>query len=58
VELIKGDYKSAWFTQMNPNGRIPAIVHVKEDGTSTTVFESAACLLYLVSEFDKEKKLS
>lgn len=30
-----------WFKSVNPNGKAPAIVHVKEDGTSVTVFESA-----------------
>lgn len=30
-----------WFKSINPNGKAPAIVHVKEDGTSVTVFESA-----------------
>ncbi|KAI1246494.1 hypothetical protein MGN70_013394 [Eutypa lata] len=37
---------------------MPALVHVKDDGTSVTVFESGACLLYIASEFDKEHKLS
>ena len=56
--MLKGENKSEWFTSINPNGRMPAIVHVKEDGTSVTVFESGACLLYIASEFDKENKLS
>jgi glutathione S-transferase len=55
---MAGDLKSDWYTAINPNGRAPALVHVKEDGTSVTVFESAACLLYMASEFDKEHKLS
>lgn len=54
----KGEHKAEWFARINPNGRIPAIMHVKDDGTSVTVFESAACLLYMASEFDKEHKLS
>ncbi|ETS76210.1 hypothetical protein PFICI_11597 [Pestalotiopsis fici W106-1] len=53
-----GEFKSEWFTAINPNGRLPAIVHVKEDGQVVTVFESGACLQYMVSEFDKENKLS
>lgn len=31
---------------------------MKEDGSSVTVFESAACLLYMASEFDTEGKIS
>ena len=50
--------KEEWYTAINPNGRVPAIIHVKEDGTSVPVFESAACLLYMANEFDKEHKLS
>ncbi|KAI0204171.1 glutathione S-transferase [Astrocystis sublimbata] len=59
LDIAAGETRADWYvSHMNPNGRIPAIVHVKEDGTSVTVFESAACLLYLVNEFDKEHKLS
>ncbi|KUI64412.1 Disulfide-bond oxidoreductase YfcG [Cytospora mali] len=34
------------------------LVHVKEDGTSLRIFESAACLLYMASVHDKDHKLS
>jgi glutathione S-transferase len=53
-----GELTAEWFKSVNPNGRAPAIVHIKEDGTTVKVFESAACLLYLASEFDKERKIS
>ena len=52
------DGKADWFTAINPNGRFPAIVHVKEDGSQVSVWESGACLEYLVSEFDKTNKLT
>ncbi|KAK0630995.1 glutathione S-transferase [Bombardia bombarda] len=58
IDMSQGEPRSEWFTAINPNGKLPAIVHVKEDGTSVTVFESAACLLYIASEFDKDHKLS
>ena len=58
VDMFKAENKSEWFTSINPNGRMPAIVHVKEDGTSVSVFESGACLLYIASRFDKENKVS
>lgn len=44
--------------QINPNGRIPAIVHHRPDGTDFTVFESAAIILYMIQRFDTEHKLS
>ncbi|KAI1130748.1 glutathione S-transferase [Nemania abortiva] len=53
-----GELGTEWFASISPQGKVPAIVHVKEDGTSVTVFESGACLLYIVSEFDKENKFS
>lgn len=56
--MSTGEFQAEWFKAINPNGRVPAIVHLKEDGTSVTVFESAACLQYMISEFDKESKLS
>ncbi|KAJ8131975.1 hypothetical protein O1611_g1649 [Lasiodiplodia mahajangana] len=58
LDMKTGEPGAEWYASINPNGRMPAIVHVKEDGTSVTVFESAACLLYIASEFDKEHKIS
>ena len=40
-------------SQINPNGRIPAISH---DGFN--VFETSAILVYLAQQFDKEHKFS
>jgi glutathione S-transferase/GST-like protein len=42
VDLMQGEQKTAEFLSLNPNGRIPVIVH---DGFA--VFESGAILLYL-----------
>ncbi|KAL7627697.1 hypothetical protein AAE478_001891 [Parahypoxylon ruwenzoriense] len=58
VDMGAGESQAEWYASINPNGRMPALIHVKEDGTSVTVFESAACLLYIASEFDKQHKLS
>lgn len=56
--MVKGELQSEWYRAINPNGKAPAIVHVRDDGTTQRVFESAACLLYMASEFDKEHKFS
>ncbi|KAI1350946.1 glutathione S-transferase [Xylaria sp. FL0043] len=58
LDMSKGEPGAEWYASINPNGRMPAIVHNKEDGTSVTIFESAACLLYIAHEFDKKHSIS
>lgn len=45
VDLGKGEQKTAWFQDISPNGRIPAI---RDDGFA--VFESGAILHYLAEK--------
>lgn len=52
VDLKKGDQKKPDFLKVNPNGKVPAIVH---DGSP--VFESAAITMYLGETFGVEKGL-
>jgi len=47
VDISKGEQFTEGFTRVNPNGKIPAIVHHGADGSSTRVFESGAILIYL-----------
>ena len=44
IDLSSGAQKEPWFLEINPNGRIPAIVDDVED---FAVFESGAIMLYL-----------
>ncbi|BGO95683.1 hypothetical protein NBRC10512_007381 [Rhodotorula toruloides] len=54
LDFAKGEHKQEPYTKINPNGRIPALVdHQNGD---FTVWESKACLLYLVSKYDSENK--
>ncbi|KAB5554321.1 hypothetical protein GE09DRAFT_1058691 [Coniochaeta sp. 2T2.1] len=53
LDFVANEPHAEWYTAMNTNGKMPSIVHMKEDVT-VTVFESAACLLYMAHEFDKE----
>ncbi|KAF8311720.1 glutathione S-transferase [Clavulina sp. PMI_390] len=43
---------------INPSGRIPAVVHHRPDGTDFAVWEPTAILHYLIQRFDPEYKLS
>jgi glutathione S-transferase len=48
IDLSSGAQKEPWFTAINPNGRIPAIVDRDNDGFA--VFESGAIMLYLAEQ--------
>jgi GSH-dependent disulfide-bond oxidoreductase len=48
LSLREGEQKQAWYLDINPNGRIPAIV---DDGFA--VFESGAILMYLAEKTGK-----
>ena len=50
LNLSEGEQKQPEFLAVNPNGRIPAIVH-HQDGRDIRVFESGAVLLYLAETF-------
>jgi glutathione S-transferase len=52
LDLQKGDTKKPEFLKLNPNGKVPVIVH---DGTA--IWESSAISMYLGETFGVEKKL-
>lgn len=56
IDLSKDEQKASSFLNINPNGRIPAIVDHSRN--SFPVFESGAIFLYLAEHYDKDFKFS
>jgi glutathione S-transferase len=52
LDLKKGESRTPEFLKLNPNGKVPVIVH-----NGTVIFESAAITLYLGEAFGTEKAL-
>ncbi|ETS73710.1 hypothetical protein PFICI_14656 [Pestalotiopsis fici W106-1] len=58
INIIAQENKEPWFVKINPNGRIPALTDVDENGKEIRIFESGAILEYLVINYDKDHKVS
>ncbi len=62
IQIRKNIQKEDWYLNINPNGRIPALVDRTPgpDGNprEKRIFESGAMMLYLCERHDPEQKLS
>lgn len=50
------EHKQAPYTDINPNGRLPALIDHKNGDFA--IWESNAIVLYLVDKYDTEKRIS
>jgi glutathione S-transferase len=58
VDISTNRQKEPWFLEINPTGRIPAILDTYDDGQQIRVFEGGSILQYLTERYDPEHKLS
>ena len=58
IDMKANEQKSDWFTKTNPNGRIPAITDIFNDGKEIRVFESGSIMQYLVGRYDTDYRVS
>ncbi|KAJ4857248.1 hypothetical protein T069G_08145 [Trichoderma breve] len=58
IDITTNRQKEPWFLEINPNGRIPAIVDTLSNGQQVRVFEGGSILQYLTERYDPEHKLS
>ena len=58
IDISTNRQKEPWYLEINPNGRIPAIVDNFEDGKSIRLFEGGSILQYLAEQYDPEHKIS
>jgi len=56
IDLGADEQKAASFLQINPNGRIPALIDHSRNGFA--VFESGAIFLYLATHYDTEYRFT
>ncbi|KAF7355255.1 Glutathione S-transferase [Mycena sanguinolenta] len=53
INISTNVQKEPWFIALNPNGRIPVLVDRSRD--NFVIFETAAILVYLAQQYDKNK---
>lgn len=58
IDIRSDRQKEPWFLEINPNGRIPAIVDTFDDGQQIRIFEGGSILQYLTERYDTEHRLS
>jgi len=60
IDMKTNQQKEAWFLEINPNGRIPALTdsHPTDPDKTLRVFESGSIMQYLVARYDGDHRFS
>ncbi|KAF2766542.1 glutathione S-transferase [Teratosphaeria nubilosa] len=58
IDIAKNVQKEQWFLDINPNGRIPAIVDKTSGRAPKRIFEGASIQLYLCAKYDPKHTIS
>ena len=58
IDVSTSRQKEPWYLEINPNGRIPAILDTHDDGQQIRIFEGGSILQYLTDRYDPDHKLS
>lgn len=56
-DFVARTQKEPWYLEINPNGRIPAIVDTFSDNKPIYLWESGSIMKYLVEQYDHDFKL-
>lgn len=54
ISISNADQFSSGFVEINPNSKIPALLHRRRGAPAVRVFESAAIMMYLCETFDAD----
>ncbi|KAF8318250.1 hypothetical protein DL93DRAFT_2076280 [Clavulina sp. PMI_390] len=58
MQMWRLEHREPWYLRINPNGKVPALIHHRPGGKNHAVFESTAMIVHLVQHFDPDRKLS
>ena len=54
IEVVQNENRKPFFRLVNPNGSVPAIVDIRENGVPFPIYESGAIIRYLCNRYLEE----
>lgn len=52
IDFFERTQKEPWYLNINPNGKVPGLTDIFEDGKEINLWESGSILKYLVERYD------